>query len=129
VEGRIDEAALAALKNGVALKDGPTLPAKVRRIEPPNLAPRDPAIDPKRHPSTSWLELTISEGRNRQVRRMTAHVGFPTLRLIRAAIGVWQLGDLTPGEWRRETLHAPRRKSQAQRPSQRKRPASGRRQP
>ena len=74
----------------------------------PAIAERDPPIDPKRHPLTSWLELTISEGRNRQVRRMTAHVGFPTLRLIRAAIGPWQLGDLAPGEWRKETLHAPR---------------------
>ncbi|MEG3081369.1 pseudouridine synthase [Halomonas sp. 5021] len=126
VEGRMDDAALAALKNGVTLKDGPTLPAKVRRMETPNIAPREPAIDPKRHPSTSWLELTISEGRNRQVRRMTAHVGFPTLRLIRAAIGAWQLGELAPGEWRRETLHAPRSTSRPKPSSQRKRPTSGR---
>ncbi|KPQ23553.1 MAG: 23S rRNA pseudouridine2457 synthase [Halomonas sp. HL-48] len=134
VEGQIDEAALAALKSGVTLKDGPTLPAKARRIEPPAIAPRDPAIDPKRHPSTSWLELTISEGRNRQVRRMTAHVGFPTLRLIRAAIGAWRLNDLKPGEWRRETLHAPRTATpnQRQKPSsrhvqkQRKQPTPGR---
>ncbi|KPQ28044.1 MULTISPECIES: pseudouridine synthase [unclassified Halomonas] len=126
LEGRIDDDALHALKSGVALKDGPTLPAKARRIDPPNIAPRHPAIDPKRHPSTSWLELTISEGRNRQVRRMTAHVGFPTLRLIRAAIGPWQLGELAPGEWRHETLHAPRAAKPNQRPTQRKRPASGR---
>lgn len=129
VEGSIDDAALKDLKNGVILKDGPTLPAKVRRIEAPDIAPRDPAIDSKRHPSTSWLELTISEGRNRQVRRMTAHVGFPTLRLIRAAIGTWQLGELAPGEWRRETLHAPRSTTQTKRSSQRKRPASGRKRP
>lgn len=108
VEGQISDDALRALRAGVTLKDGPTRPAKARRITPPAIAPRDPAIDPKRHPSTSWLELTISEGRNRQVRRMTAHVGFPTLRLIRSAIGTWQLGDLQPGEWRKETLHAPR---------------------
>ncbi|WP_386082881.1 pseudouridine synthase [Vreelandella sp. F11] len=108
VEGDISEAALQALRQGVTLKDGPTQPAKVRRIEPPSTAPRQPAIDPKRHPSTSWLELTISEGRNRQVRRMTAHVGFPTLRLIRTAIGPWRLDGLAPGEWRKETLHAPR---------------------
>jgi 23S rRNA pseudouridine2457 synthase len=108
VEGQIDEAALKALRQGITLKDGPTLPAKARRIEPPTTAPRQPAIDRKRHPSTSWLELTISEGRNRQVRRMTAHVGFPTLRLLRVAIGPWRLDNLAPGEWRKETLHAPR---------------------
>ncbi|MBR9925189.1 pseudouridine synthase [Vreelandella venusta] len=108
LEGRINDEAMSALKNGVVLKDGPTQPAKAQRIEPPAIAQRDSRIDPKRHPITSWLELTISEGRNRQVRRMTAHVGFPTLRLIRAAIGTWQLGDLAPGEWRKETLHAPR---------------------
>lgn len=107
LEGRISDEAVSLLKQGITLKDGPTQPAKARRIEAPAIAPREPAIDPKRHPSTSWLELTISEGRNRQVRRMTAHVGFPTLRLIRAAIGPWQLGDLAPGEWRKETLHAP----------------------
>ncbi|RUR48982.1 pseudouridine synthase [Vreelandella populi] len=108
LEDQIDDKALNALRTGITLKDGPTRPAKARLIAPPALAPREPAIDPKRHPSTSWLELTISEGRNRQVRRMTAHVGFPTLRLIRASIGPWQLGDLQPGQWRKETLHAPR---------------------
>ncbi len=108
LEGHITDEAIRALKAGITLKDGPTLPAKARRIAPPAIAERDPPIDPKRHPLTSWLELTISEGRNRQVRRMTAHVGFPTLRLIRAAIGPWQLGDLATGEWRKETLHAPR---------------------
>ncbi|BBI60451.1 hypothetical protein HSBAA_17570 [Vreelandella sulfidaeris] len=107
LEGHIDDAALKALRQGIVLKDGPTQPAKARRIAPPVTATRQPAIDPKRHPSTSWLELTISEGRNRQVRRMTAHVGFPTLRLIRMAIGPWRLDDLMPGEWRKETLHAP----------------------
>ncbi|WP_249977065.1 pseudouridine synthase [Vreelandella olivaria] len=108
LEGQISDEAINALRNGLVLKDGPTQPAKARRIAPPAINPREPAIDPKRHPSTSWLELTITEGRNRQVRRMTAHVGFPTLRLVRAAIGPWQLGDLQPGEWRKETLHAPR---------------------
>lgn len=108
LEGQIDATALKALRQGITLKDGPTRPAKARLIEPPDIASRQAAIDPKRHPSTSWLELTISEGRNRQVRRMTAHVGFPTLRLIRAAIGPWKLEGLAPGEWRQETLHAPR---------------------
>lgn len=129
VEGNIDEAAIKALRQGITLKDGPTQPAKARSIEAPTTAQRQPAIDPKRHPSTSWLELTISEGRNRQVRRMTAHVGFPTLRLIRVAIGHWRLDGLAPGEWRKETLHAPRPANtpQGQRKGQRTRPAAKRR--
>lgn len=135
VEGDISEAALTSLRQGITLKDGPTQPAKARRIDPPASAPRQPPIDPKRHPSTSWLELTISEGRNRQVRRMTAHVGFPTLRLIRAAIGPWQLDGLAPGEWRKETLHAPRptdkhtKHRKAPRKDQRARPATKHRKP
>lgn len=108
VEGHIDDAALAALRQGITLNDGPTRPARARRIPPPEVAERTPPVDPNRHPRTGWLELVISEGRNRQVRRMTAHVGYPTLRLIRAAVGPWRLGRLTPGEWRREALHAPR---------------------
>ncbi len=107
VEGVPDDDAIQALRDGVALKDGMTRPAKVRRLEASGLAERTPPLDPKRHPNTSWLELTISEGRNRQIRRMTAHVGHPTLRLVRVAIGPWRLNDLAPGEWRRETLHAP----------------------
>lgn len=107
VEGRPDDAALDALRRGVELKDGPTRPARVRRLEASELPEREPPLDPKRHPDTSWLELVISEGRNRQVRRMTAHVDHPTLRLVRVAIGPWSLDGLAPGEWRRETLHAP----------------------
>ncbi len=108
VEGDPDEAALQALRDGVALKDGMTRPAKVRRLAQSDLPERDPPVDPRRHPVTTWLELTITEGRNRQVRRMTARVGHPTLRLVRVAIGPWRLDGLAPGEWRRETLHAPR---------------------
>ncbi|MCE8025065.1 pseudouridine synthase [Billgrantia aerodenitrificans] len=108
VEGSPDESALDSLRQGVALSDGMTRPAKVRRLAHSGLAERTPPLDPKRHPLTTWLELTISEGRNRQVRRMTAHVGHPTLRLVRVAIGPWRLDGLAPGEWRRETLHAPR---------------------
>ncbi|TFH86385.1 pseudouridine synthase [Billgrantia azerbaijanica] len=108
VEGTPDEAALAALRRGVALKDGLTRPAKVRRLATSDLPERDPPVSPKRHPETTWLELTLTEGRNRQVRRMTAHVGHPTLRLVRTAIGPWRLDGLAPGQWRRETLHAPR---------------------
>ncbi|QNU62325.1 pseudouridine synthase [Vreelandella titanicae] len=136
VEGQIDDTALKALRQGIALKDGPTQPAKAHRIDPPTTAPRHPPIDPKRHPSTSWLELTISEGRNRQVRRMTAHVGYPTLRLIRVAIGPWRLDGLAPGEWRKETLHAPRptntppsQRRIAPRKDQRRRPTTKRRNP
>ncbi|WP_290790316.1 pseudouridine synthase [Halomonas sp.] len=113
VEGVPDDVAMQTLRAGVALKDGMTRPAKVRRLETSGLADRDPPLDPKRHPTTTWLELIISEGRNRQVRRMTAHVGHPTLRLVRVAIGPWRLDDLAPGEWRRETLHAPAPRRQA----------------
>ena len=108
VEGEPEPAALQALRQGVTLRDGPTRPAKVRRLESPDVAPRHPPVRHREAVPTAWLELTLSEGRNRQVRRMTAHVGHPTLRLIRVAIGPWRLAGLAPGEWRRETLHAPR---------------------
>ena len=101
VDGVPDEAALAALCQGVLLKDGPTLPARARTIDPPpGLWDRDPPIRVRQNKPTSWLELVISEGRNRQVRRMTAAVGLPTLRLIRAAIGPYALDGLLPGCWR-----------------------------
>ncbi len=103
VDGQIDEAALSALARGVVLSDGPTRPAKVRAIaEPGWLWPRDPPVRYRRALPTSWLELTITEGRNRQIRRMTAAVGFPTLRLIRVRIGPTGLGQLAPGQWARE---------------------------
>lgn len=100
VEGEPDDAALQRLRDGVQLKDGLTLPAEVERIAESEVWPRDPPIRFRASIPTSWLALTISEGRNRQVRRMTAAVGYPTLRLIRWAIGPWQLGDLQPGQWR-----------------------------
>lgn len=101
VEGVPDEAALAALRHGVTLNDGPTRPARAERItEPPGLWPRNPPVRYRAAIPTQWLALTISEGRNRQVRRMTAAVGHPTLRLIRAAIGPHSLADLAPGMWR-----------------------------
>lgn len=101
VEGIPDDAALAALRGGVTLKDGLTRPAKARIIpEPDGLWPRDPPIRVRKAIADTWIELTLSEGKNRQVRRMTAHVGHPTLRLIRARIGDWSLGGLAPGRWR-----------------------------
>lgn len=101
VEGEPDEAALQALREGVMLNDGITRPARARLMEaPPALWPRDPPVRVRQAIPTRWVELVIREGRNRQVRRMTAAAGFPTLRLIRAAIGPWQLDGLAPGSWR-----------------------------
>jgi len=98
VEGEPDAAALEALRCGVRLKDGVTRPARVCRIEePPDLWERDPPVRKRRFIPTAWIELVIREGRNRQVRRMTAAAGFPTLRLIRAAIGPFRLEGLQPG--------------------------------
>ena len=105
VEGEIGEEAIGRLRRGVVLADGPTRPAEARRIaEPPGLWPRNPPIRFRKSIPTSWIELTLSEGRNRQVRRMTAAVGHPTLRLIRYAVGPWTLDGLAPGEWRPVTV-------------------------
>jgi 23S rRNA pseudouridine2457 synthase len=100
VEGLPDAAAIARLSRGIALKDGPTRPAKAELVDPPALWPRDPPVRYRKTVPDSWLRLTITEGRNRQVRRMTAAVGHPTLRLVRWSIGEWTLDDLPPGEWR-----------------------------
>ena len=103
VEGEPDEVALEKLRCGVKLSDFTTQPAEARLIaEPPNLWPRSPPIRERKAIPTRWLELTIREGKNRQVRRMTAAVGLPTLRLIRYRIGVWTLGRLPAGVWREE---------------------------
>ncbi|MGJ8686412.1 MAG: pseudouridine synthase, partial [Spongiibacteraceae bacterium] len=120
VEGDISDEAISQLQRGVTLKDGPTKPAKARRlIDNPQLWARNPPVRFRANIPTSWIELEISEGRNRQVRRMTAAVGFPTLRLVRAAIGEWPLADLQPGEHRIESLTAdhPLMKAQRDRPS------------
>jgi 23S rRNA pseudouridine2457 synthase len=104
VEGIAGEPALAKLRAGVDLKDGRTLPADARSIEPPAwLWPRDPPIRFRKSVPDSWIELTIREGRNRQVRRMTAAVGLPTLRLVRVAIGPYRIDGLAPGQWREVT--------------------------
>ena len=100
VEGQPDEAALAALRRGVMLKDGMTRPAEVEAITPPALWDRDPPVRFRKSVPDSWLRLTIREGRNRQVRRMTAAVGLPTLRLVRWQIGGWSLEGIAPGTWR-----------------------------
>ncbi len=99
VEGTHEHAQLMALSCGVVLNDGLTLPAQVRQIDPPTLWPRDPPVRFRKTVPDAWLELTIHEGRNRQVRRMTAAVGLPTLRLIRVSIGAHRLGDLQTGQW------------------------------
>ncbi|MDE4131681.1 rRNA large subunit pseudouridine synthase E [Phaeobacter sp. QD34_3] len=126
VEGTPDDAALEALRKGIELKDGMTRPAKARLIsEPSGLWARTPPIRVRKSVPDSWLELTITEGRNRQVRRMTAAVGHPTLRLIRSAIGAWSLDGLAQGAWadldppkvpgRPKPAHVPNRKAQARR--------------
>lgn len=101
VEGSVDEAKLSALSEGVLLNDGITLPARARALETaPDLWPRDPPVRFRKTVPDAWIELTLGEGRNRQVRRMTAAVGLPTLRLVRVAVGEHDLGGLRPGEWK-----------------------------
>ncbi len=100
VEGEPSEEALASLRRGVRLKDGMTRPAKVRVMAPPELWPRDPPIRERKSIPTTWIELRITEGKNRQVRHMTAAVGFPTLRLVRWAVGNWTLEGIASGEYR-----------------------------
>lgn len=100
VEGEPGEDSLDRLRRGVDLKDGPTRPAEVERIEAPALWPRDPPVRFRKSIPDRWLKLTVREGRNRQVRRMTAAVGHPTLRLVRWSIGEWSIDGLAPGEWR-----------------------------
>ncbi|MEE4144773.1 MAG: pseudouridine synthase [Halieaceae bacterium] len=107
VEGLVSDEALRQLASGVELKDGPTLPARARRIPPPPLWPRTPPVRERKTVPDSWLELSICEGRNRQVRRMTAAVGYPTLRLVRIRIGDWSLAGLQPGEHRELEISMP----------------------
>jgi 23S rRNA pseudouridine2457 synthase len=100
VEGDVQDASLEQLRRGISLKDGMTRPAEVEAIDPPDLWPRDPPIRVRKSIPDCWLRLTITEGRNRQVRRMTAAIGHPTLRLVRWRIGDWTLDDVPPSEWR-----------------------------
>ena len=107
VEGTITRLAIKSLTSGVMLNDGITRPAKVKVIDEPSIWPREPAIRYRPSLTTSWIEVRIKEGRNRQVRRMTASVGFPTLRLVRVAIGAWKLDVLAPGEHAHQKIHLP----------------------
>ena len=104
VEGAVTEDALADLRKGVTLKDGLTSPAEAEAIDEPQLWLRDPPIRVRLSVPDSWIKLTIREGRNRQVRRMTAAVGFPTLRLVRWSVGDWTVDGLRHGEWREITV-------------------------
>lgn len=124
VEGEPSAEALEQLAQGVHLKDGLTRPAKVSAIASPNVWPRTPPIRDRAQQPTSWLELTLTEGRNRQVRRMTAAVGHPTLRLIRVRIGEWSLEGLGPGQASSQVVHLPQST-----PNRRPSPADSRRYP
>ncbi|EED32909.1 ribosomal large subunit pseudouridine synthase E [gamma proteobacterium NOR5-3] len=107
LEGEITAQALQSLKNGLNLKDGPTRPARVKTLQEPLFWERNPPIRQRKHQPTSWIEISINEGRNRQVRRMCAAVGFPVLRLVRTRIGDWAIDGLQPGQHRRMTVHLP----------------------
>jgi len=127
VEGEVTEQALECLAKGITLKDGPTLPASACKIDEPTIWDRTPPIRERKNIPTSWIELTIREGRNRQVRRMCAHVGFPVLRLVRIQIGEWSIDGLKPGEHLQIKVASPsppgRHKTRKTRPA-RKKPSS-----
>jgi len=124
VEGLPSDEVLASLRAGIMLNDGPTRPAKVERIDPPDLWPRNPPVRFRKSVPDQWLPLTITEGRNRQVRRMTAAVGHPTLRLVRWQIGDWTLENLAPGEW--HYADPPTRPTSPSRPNRSPVPPKGR---
>ena len=107
VEGAVSDEALQRLATGIELNDGLSLPARARRIRNPPLWPRVPPVRERKRVADSWLELSIREGRNRQIRRMTAAAGFPTLRLVRTRIGDWSIGDLQPGQYRQLEVNMP----------------------
>jgi 23S rRNA pseudouridine2457 synthase len=109
VEGSPGRDALDRLRRGLRLQDGMTLPAKAKLVDAPDVWPRVPAIRYRKSVPTAWIELTIAEGRNRQVRRMTAAVNHPALRLIRIRVGRWELGDLEPGTWKEVEVPGPER--------------------
>ncbi|MDG1205470.1 MAG: pseudouridine synthase [Pseudomonadales bacterium] len=107
VDGAISQEAISQLSQGVKLKDGMTRKAEVMAIDAPDLPPRQPPIRTRKHIPTSWLSITISEGKNRQVRRMTANVGYPTLRLFRQSIGSWNVDQIKAGSYSALSVHLP----------------------
>ncbi len=131
VERIPDTTAIQRLRDGLELKDGPTLPARARLIDPPTLWERNPPVRFRANIPTQWLEIEIREGRNRQIRRMTAAIGFPTLRLVRVRIGEWELGELLPGQYQvielpgDSTKKTARKKRSAADPRHASRPISG----
>jgi len=120
LEGTVDEDAVTKLTAGIHLNDGPTLPARARRVPTPDLWDRNPPVRKRKAVPDSWLELSIREGRNRQIRRMTALVGFPTLRLVRTTIGAWSLEDLQPGQYRELIVQLPAATAQRTTPRRRR---------
>lgn len=120
VEGVITDDAMEQLRQGVELKDGRTRPARVEVMDEPDVWPRNPPVRYRANTPTSWVSVTLTEGKNRQVRRMTAAVGFPTLRLIRYGIGDWTLDNLAPGEYRTLTVHMPAASGNKPKPSSRR---------
>ncbi|WP_456416983.1 pseudouridine synthase [Thiolapillus sp.] len=114
VEGVPHDKDLQPLRNGILLKDGPALPARAAIIEEPDLWPRNPPVRYRANIPTRWLEIRIREGRNRQIRRMTAAIGFPTLRLVRTSISQWALDGLQPGQWKQVFLHPPQHQRKKQ---------------
>ncbi len=115
VEGTCSEEALQALRSGLRLSDGMTRPVQAEMIDAP-LPGRNPPVRVRRAQATSWLNITLKEGRNRQIRRMTAHIGYPTLRLFRHQIGPWSIDQLRPGDWSEHTVHLPQPSRQTNRP-------------
>jgi 23S rRNA pseudouridine2457 synthase len=116
VEGIVDDAALGRLRNGLELKDGLAVALSARRIEEPPLWPRQPPIRERQQVPTCWLEICIDQGRNRQVRRMTAAMGYPTLRLVRWRVGDWSIDGIEPGAYQRLELNLAARKRRQRRP-------------
>lgn len=108
VEGQPSKACLDGLTSGVELRDGPASAVSAQEIEAPRLWSRTPEVRPRTGKGTTWIELTLTEGRNRQVRRMTAAIGYPTLRLVRSQVGPWRVAELKPGEWKQVDVHMPR---------------------